>query len=709
MLFPKVAKGSAVHEREHVHEPKTSNDLTDGEASSDGAVPHSRPKKTVSLWLFLLSIALLVCTALALGLGLGLGLPRRQGSTTVVSSTGSNFNYSSFYGIPEELPVVASDRLLNQTQLDLKTRFVVSDQPTLREYTLNISQALAAPDGFEKPMILANNQFPGPLIEANSGDTLRIHVNNQMSNWSTSVHWHGIDQKNSTWADGVASITQCGIPPGRSFTYEFTLTEEVGTFWYHSHLGTQYTDGLFGPLIIHSPTEQVPPVDEEKIVFMGDWYHTYSSVLVASYLNPTSKWANESGVEALADNLLMNGRNTYDCSVQSSTYPPNKTATSCTGGDVYVTKVESDKKYRLRLINHSTFFSFWFSVDNHTIEIVEIDGVPIEPITNRGVNVNIGQRYSVIVHANQTAGNYHMRATFPTSCFLPFVPYNSTGLESSDFRVLGIMSYDDTNPTIPTIGIAGNTTNPYDAENNMFNNLVWEGCNDMPFDMPKPMVSKPAFNVSENNMHYMEYSFRQTQNENRIFVNKTAWAPLENNATLWKAIDQNFSSSQDTSYNSWSFGLNQQVLLLPDANQGVQLVVNSLDAMEHPWHLHGHNFQIVGWGLGLYGIGNTTWNFENPMRRDTLSIPAQSHVIIRWMADNPGIWTMHCHVAWHMEGGMLLTFAERPSDLVAQMARLDPVTRSTSQGFCGVDDDQAFGTYVEYDPPELGPAPSAPA
>jgi FtsP/CotA-like multicopper oxidase with cupredoxin domain len=98
-------------------------------------------------------------------------------------------------------------------------------------------------------MILVNNQFPGPLIEANSGDTIRVIVNNQMANWSTAVHWHGIDQKNSSWMDGVAAVTQCGIPPNTSFTYEFSTAGQRGSFWYHSHLSNQYTDGLFGPIV----------------------------------------------------------------------------------------------------------------------------------------------------------------------------------------------------------------------------------------------------------------------------------------------------------------------------------------------------------------------------------------------------------------------------------------------------------------------------
>lgn len=134
-------------------------------------------------------------------------------STFVMDTT--SFDYSGFYGIPKDLPTVKSGDLFNQKELDLDTGFIVSSHPQTREFTFNVTQALASPDGFKKPMILINNQFPGlyccprdlidtdlsvgPLIEANTGDTIVVQVNNQMSNWSTTIHWHGIDQKNSTW------------------------------------------------------------------------------------------------------------------------------------------------------------------------------------------------------------------------------------------------------------------------------------------------------------------------------------------------------------------------------------------------------------------------------------------------------------------------------------------------------------------------------
>ncbi|KAI1079514.1 hypothetical protein F5B20DRAFT_571008 [Whalleya microplaca] len=655
-----------------------------------------RPQRTVSLCVFISSLLCFCVLALALGLGLGLGVGRPRYKT-------------------------------------LATGFARSDSapPRVREYVFEMTQAAAAPDGFRKPMILVNGQSPGPLIEANVGDTVRVHVRNRMrGNASTSVHWHGINQLRTTWMDGVAGVSQCGIPPGRDFTYEFQVQDQRGTYWWHAHLSVQYSDGAYGPIVIHDPEEMVPETDDEKIVIVSDLYHTYGSVLLKSYLNPSSKWVPfESGVEPLPDNILLNGLNTYDCGVNSTTYPPPASPSpdalplppNCTtsGQQLYTTRVRAGQRVRLRLINASSFLSYWFSVDNHTLSIVELDGVEIEPLPARGVYLNLGQRVSVILTANQTAGDYYMRASLPQTCFLPYAPYSSAGLEAAEYAVRGVLSYEggdgddgggggdsdgSANAPAKPIGSAGNTTNPYGVENNGVRGDVWEGCDDMPFDMPVPMRRQPAVNVSESNMHYIEYMFRQAQDVNRIFINKTAYSPLPNNATLWKAVEQQFTASEANSYNSWDFGLNQQVLLIPDADRGSQIVINSRDAMEHPWHLHGHTFQIVGWGSGLFGSapGSTTWNLDNPMRRDTVTVPAFSHVVLRFAADNPGVWALHCHVAWHMEGGMFLSLAERPADLVELVGKMDPATRRLSQSFCGAGaslDDQAFGAYAGDDRP----------
>ncbi|KAI8629543.1 multicopper oxidase [Xylariaceae sp. FL1651] len=693
---------------DHVGSPRPNTSWQSKLRKSPRSLLTFAPKNQRQRTILLCVVAALLVSTLALVLGLLLGLllgPARH--KTIYATT--PFSYSSYYGIPKDLGVVQIEQLINSKELELDTGFAKSNEGQVREYVFNISQALGAPDGFQKPMILVNGQSPGPLIEANTGDTIRVSVNNLMPSWSTAIHWHGIDQKNTTWMDGVTSVSQCGIPPGRQFTYEFRVDGQRGTFWWHAHLSVQYSDGLYGPMVIHDPNEMVPEIDDEKVIFVSDVYHTYGSILLTSYLNSTSKWVPfESGVEPLADNVLLNGQNTYDCGVTSTTYPPPTSdegptfisETSCTGGQLYTTKIRTGQRVRLRLINSSSFLSYWFSIDNHTFSIVELDGIEISPITARGVYLNIGQRASVILTANQTAGNYYIRATLPQTCFLPFVPYTSAGLAAAEYAVKGVLSYDDVSVNLEPVGVQGNVSNPYGVENNAVRGDVWEGCDDMPFHLPKPMREIAAYEVADQNMHYIEYMFRQAQDVNRIFINKTAYAPLHDNATLWKAVEQQFVPSEANSYNSWDFGLNQQVLLIPEANKGAQVVINSRDAMEHPWHLHGHTFQIVGWGPGLFGTPSTssdnkttttTWNLANPMRRDTVTVPAFSHVVLRFKADNPGLWALHCHVAWHMEGGMFISLAERPTDLAALVASMDPATRALSQSFCGASD-RDFGS-----------------
>lgn len=93
----------------------------------------------------------------------------------------------------------------------------------------------------------------------------------------------------------------------------------------------------------------------------------------------------------------------------------------------------------------------------------------------------------------------------------------------------------------------------------------------------------------------------------------------------------------------------------------------------------------MGWGPGEFeggSSGRTTWNLDNPMRRDTVSVPAQRHIVIRFVADNPGVWALHCHVSWHMEGGMFVSLLERPADLKTLVEGMDAGTKNTSLGFC---------------------------
>lgn len=87
----------------------------------------------------------------------------------------------------------------------------------------NITWVRAAPDGFSRPMIGINHQWPCPQVDVNLGDIIVADVYNGLGNESTSIHWHGFHQNTTNMMDGAVGVTQCAIPPGQSLRYEFAV------------------------------------------------------------------------------------------------------------------------------------------------------------------------------------------------------------------------------------------------------------------------------------------------------------------------------------------------------------------------------------------------------------------------------------------------------------------------------------------------------
>jgi FtsP/CotA-like multicopper oxidase with cupredoxin domain len=126
-------------------------------------------------------------------------------------------------------------------------------------------------------------EFPGPTIEARSGDVLHIDVQNDLSDEGVTLHWHGLKLLGQNLFDGVVGFTQCPIPAGKSFTYSIQIgDQEYGTFWWHAHSQVQRGDGIFGGLVIHQPVDgdtklasdlALYSYDRDVLLMIGDWYH----------------------------------------------------------------------------------------------------------------------------------------------------------------------------------------------------------------------------------------------------------------------------------------------------------------------------------------------------------------------------------------------------------------------------------------------------
>ncbi|KAL4252548.1 Laccase [Abortiporus biennis] len=253
---------------------------------------------------------------------------------------------------------------------------------------LHIQDVTISPDGFSRPAVLAGGVFPGPLITGQKGDNFQINVIDELTDANmlktTTIHWHGFFQKGTNWADGPAFVNQCPIASGDSFLYNFNAPDQAGTFWYHSHLSTQYCDGLRGPFVVYDPSDPHASLydvdDESTVITLADWYHTQAR-LGAKF--PT------------ADATLINGKGRY------------------AGGpaeDLSVFTVESGKRYRFRLVSMSCDPAYTFSIDSHDMTIIEVDGVNHQPLQVDSIDIYAGQRYSFVLEANQAVDNYWIRA-----------------------------------------------------------------------------------------------------------------------------------------------------------------------------------------------------------------------------------------------------------------------------------------------------------
>ncbi|OZJ06881.1 hypothetical protein BZG36_00232 [Bifiguratus adelaidae] len=452
----------------------------------------------------------------------------------------------------------------------------------IQEYTFTVSEATITPDDYARPgALIVNGQYPGPKIEVNTGDIVRVTVNNNLT-------------------------TQCPIPAGGSYTYEFSTEGQSGTYWWHSHYMSQYVDGILGPLIIHNATaeSQVLPYDEELVISLSDWYHTPAPSLVTHYLSRSSK-----GEEPTPDNALINGKMNNGCKLYvppGTSCNPNATLSEFT--------FVPGKKYRLRLINTSAFANFHFSIDNHTLTVIEADGTDIKPLTVDRIPINVAQRYSVVVKANQKPQGYYMRAQIDIPC--------AAGGDVGK----------------PAVSLATALVN-YQGGANTFNGSVNKkdhliDCQDLDYKVLRPYYAQnPPSHPSQ--LVTLNFGFQLDPNTaiKYAYINNQTYMANFTNPTLLNIWSNQLQLSGD-----------QYIININNA-QWVDLLLTNNDASEHPFSFPRPHIL----------------RFGNPLRRDTSTIPPTGWTYLRFLTDNPGVWALHCHIQGQMEAGLSVQIVENPA------------------------------------------------
>ncbi|RPD52896.1 hypothetical protein L227DRAFT_596513 [Lentinus tigrinus ALCF2SS1-6] len=400
---------------------------------------------------------------------------------------------------------------------------------------LPIVNKVIAPDGFTRDTVLAAGQFPGPLIVGKKGDNFRINVIDQLKNETlvtpTSIHWHGLFQHTTAWADGPAFVTQCPIITGDSFLYNFHAAGQAGTFWYHSHISTQYCDGLRGPLVIYDPNDPYKHLydvdDESTVITLGDWYHLPAAQVP---------------VPAMEDSTVINGLGRFPGGPLSP---------------LAVINVEYGKRYRFRLVNVACAPNYLFSIDGHDITIIEADGQNTHPVTVDSLQIFVAQRYSFILEAKQPVGNYWIRAN-PDNGSAKQTGF-ANGINSAILRYHGAPNKEPTtNQTASVAPLKETDLHPLES----------------PAAPGKPHPGGADVNLNLN------LSFNGTE----FFINGAPFIPPTIPVML-QILSGNLKAQTLLPPGSvYNLPLNSVIeVSIPGG------VVNE----QHPFHLHGHAFSVV--------------------------------------------------------------------------------------------------------------------
>lgn len=262
--------------------------------------------------------------------------------------------------------------------------------PQVRHYDWLLTESYRAPGGKPRRMLVVNGMAPGPLIEANLGDVVEVRVTNEMVD-VTAIHWHGQPQRGSNEMDGSFGITDCGIAPGTSFTYRWTV-QTTGTYWWHAHAAMQHSEGLHGPMILHGRDEgeQRAQYDTDRVLVASDLYDEPLEHYLHTY-ETREGFNGDMGVEPVPDCGLINGRGL--CKGVSPTLAARA-----------VMPLQGHRRHRFRLINAGALASIRFHLEGHRMTVIEADGTLVEPRQVDAVDVMVGQRYSVVVELDQAPG-----------------------------------------------------------------------------------------------------------------------------------------------------------------------------------------------------------------------------------------------------------------------------------------------------------------
>ena len=527
-------------------------------------------------------------------------------------------------------------------------------------------------EGRRGPGVAVNGSVPGPLIRLREGQNVQLNVTNTLD-VDTSVHWHGLLVPFQM--DGVPGISFPGIKPGETFRYEFPVRQS-GTYWYHSHSGLQEQSGHYGPLIIEPKGAEPVAVDRDYILLVSD-FTTLDPHFIMQRLRTgehhfnrqMNTWTDDypmSGAERrMWAEMRMMPTDIMDISAPTYTFLANGRGPK--EGMEYLFK--AGERVRLRIINGSAQSFFNIRIPGLPMTVIAADGQNVRPVEVDEFQIGTAETYDVIVEPGAVeayaivaealdrsgmalamlASRPGARAAVPALRDPPLLTMADMGMNHGDSGMAhGGMDHSAVGHDGMDHGAMGHDkpaaspsrSHSMDGMNMRDPALLPPDVKfgpgvDMVSMAPVDKMDDPGLGLRDVNHRTLNYRMLKALEPNTDTREPSRLLELHLTGNMerymWSFDGRMFSAVSDVPIR---FAWNERVR--------VKLINNTM--MAHPIHLHGMFFELV----------NGADPAHQP-RKNVVIVQPGASAQFDLTANEPGDWAFHCHLLYHMHGGMMQT------------------------------------------------------
>lgn len=550
----------------------------------------------------------------------------------------------------------------------------------VKEYHLTIEENKMTLGGVTAKGMTINGGIPGPVLEFNEGDLAIINVTNKM-NEETSVHWHGLILPN--FFDGVPYLTTPPIKPGTTFQYRIPINQS-GTYWYHSHTMLQEQSGVYGSITIQ-PKEITLEYDKDLVVVLSDWTNEKPMNVLRNLKRGNEWYQVKKGTAVPLSRVISEGalgaqlkfwRDRMEGADIADIYYPAFLSNGKKLAEY--PEFKTGEKVRLRFINASASTYYWMDFGGGNPMVVSGDGIDVEPVAKSRFLFGIAETYDVIVTIPE--GTLEVTATAQDGSGHTSIQlgngtlYPAKIIDRPDkIEMMKQMAKMDMKMGAPAmVGNKKKKTPEFLNENygmkmDMKDGQMKMGMRDkmsmkdgkmndqMDMKMDDTMAMK-----KDGHMHDMQMMQKDTTsfdyNTRKTYFNYDFLKAKENTTYKDDLPINDILLNLTGNMNRYVWSMNGVPLSETDkikikGGEVTRITLNNLTMMHHPMHLHGHYFRVIN------------ENGERSPLKHTVNVPPMQKVVIEFYNEEYGDWFFHCHVLYHMMGGMARVFSyDTPRD-----------------------------------------------